>query len=53
MKVLHERVAGVDVRKDMIKVAIRSAGEKPFSCQGGSGSGGKPARNGHGPSLPG
>ena len=26
MKVLHERVAGIDVHKDMIKVAIRSPG---------------------------
>jgi hypothetical protein len=29
MKVLYERVAGIDVHKDMIKVAIRSPGEKP------------------------
>ena len=28
MKVMHERVAGIDVHKDMIKVAIRSPGEK-------------------------
>jgi len=27
--VLYERVAGIDVHKDMIKVAIRSPGEKP------------------------
>jgi hypothetical protein len=26
MKVLYERVAGIDVHKDMIKVAIRSPG---------------------------
>jgi len=30
MKVLYERVAGIDVHKDMIKVAIRSPGEKPW-----------------------
>ena len=29
MKVLYERVAGVDVHKDIIKVAVRSPGEKP------------------------
>jgi len=31
MKVLHERVSGIDVHKDMIKVAIRSPGEKPWT----------------------
>ena len=31
MKVLHERVAGIDVHKDMVKVAIRSPGEKPWT----------------------
>ena len=31
MKVLHESVAGIDVHKDMIKVAIRSPGEKPWT----------------------
>jgi transposase len=31
MKVLHERVAGVDVHKEMIKVAIRSPGGKPWT----------------------
>jgi transposase len=31
MKVLDERVAGIDVHKDMIKVAIRSPGEKPWT----------------------
>ena len=31
MKVLHERVAGIDVHKDMIKVAIRSPGAKPWT----------------------
>ena len=31
MKVLHERVAGIDVHKHMIKVAIRSPGEKPWT----------------------
>ena len=30
MKVMYERVAGIDVHKDMIKVAIRSPGEKPW-----------------------
>jgi transposase len=29
VKVLYERVAGIDVHKDMIKVAIRSPGDKP------------------------
>jgi transposase len=31
VKVLHEHVAGIDVHKDMIKVAIRSPGEKPWT----------------------
>lgn len=31
MKVLYERVAGIDVHKDMVKVAIRSPGEKPWT----------------------
>jgi transposase len=31
MRVVHERVAGIDVHKDMIKVAIRSPGEKPWT----------------------
>jgi transposase len=31
VKVLHERVAGIDVHKEMIKVAIRSPGEKPWT----------------------
>jgi len=31
MRVLHEHVAGIDVHKDMIKVAIRSPGEKPWA----------------------
>jgi transposase len=31
MKVLYERVAGIDVHKDMVKVAIRSAGDKPWT----------------------
>src|SRR5215469_16285522 len=31
MKVLYERVAGIDVHKDMIKVAVRSPGEKPWT----------------------
>ena len=31
MKVLCERVAGIDVHKDMIKVAIRSPGDKPWT----------------------
>ena len=29
MKVLYERVAGIDVHKDMIKIAIQSPGHKP------------------------
>jgi transposase len=31
MKVMYEYVAGIDVHKDMIKVAIRSPGEKPWT----------------------
>ena len=31
MKVLYERVAGIDVHKDMIKVAIRSPGDKTWT----------------------
>ena len=31
MKVLYERVAGIDVHKDMIKVGIRSPGGKPWT----------------------
>ncbi len=31
MRVLHERVAGIDVHKDMIKVAVRSPGDKPWT----------------------
>jgi transposase len=31
MEVLHERVAGIDVHKDMIKVAVRSPGERPWA----------------------
>jgi len=31
VKVLHEHVAGIDVHKDMIKVAIRSPGDKPWT----------------------
>jgi transposase len=31
MKVLYERVAGIDVHKDMVKVAIRSQGDKPWT----------------------
>ena len=31
MKVLYERVAGIDVHKEMLKVAIRSPGEKPWT----------------------
>src|SRR5207249_2035042 len=30
-KVMYERVAGIDVHKDMIKVAIRSPGDKPWT----------------------
>jgi|SRR5947209_838469 len=35
MKVLYERVAGIDVHKDMIKVAIRSPGDKPWTRKTG------------------
>jgi transposase len=31
VRVMHEHVAGIDVHKDMIKVAIRSPGEKPWT----------------------
>ena len=31
MRVMHEHVAGIDVHKDMIKVAIRSPGEKRWT----------------------
>jgi hypothetical protein len=31
MMVLYEHVAGIDVHEDMIKVAIRSPGEKPWT----------------------
>jgi transposase len=31
MKVMYERVAGIDVHKDMVKVAIRSPGERPWT----------------------
>src|SRR5271156_2635602 len=31
MKVMYERVAGIDVHKDMIKVAIRSPGDRPWT----------------------
>ena len=31
MRVLYERVAGIDVHKDMIKVAIRSPGDKKWA----------------------
>jgi transposase len=31
VRVLHEHVAGIDVHKDMIKVAIRSPGDKPWT----------------------
>ena len=30
VKVLHERVAGIDVHKDMIKVGVRSPGDKAW-----------------------
>ena len=33
MKVLYERVAGIDVHKEMVKVAIRSPGEKPVDTE--------------------
>src|SRR5271166_736063 len=35
VKVLHERVAGIDVHKDMVKVAIRSPGDKPWTRKTG------------------
>jgi transposase len=35
VKVLHERVAGIDVHKKMIKVAIRSPGGKPWTRKTG------------------
>jgi hypothetical protein len=31
MKVLYERVAGIDGHKEMVKVAIRFPGEKPWT----------------------
>src|SRR5258708_16529162 len=31
MKVMYERVAGIDVHKNMVKVAIRSPGDKPWT----------------------
>jgi transposase len=31
MKVMYERAAGIDVHKDMVKVAIRSPGDKPWT----------------------
>src|SRR5258706_1677596 len=31
MKVMYEGVAGIDVHKDMVKVAIRSPGDKPWT----------------------
>jgi transposase len=31
MKVLYERVAGIDVHKDMIKAAVRSPGQKAWT----------------------
>jgi transposase len=31
MRVMYERVAGIDVHKDMVKVAIRSPGDKPWT----------------------
>ena len=31
MKVMYERVAGIDVHKDMVKVAIRSPGDRPWT----------------------
>jgi hypothetical protein len=35
MKVPYERVAGIDVHKDMIKVALRSPGDKPWTRRTG------------------
>jgi hypothetical protein len=31
VKVMYEHVAGIDVHKDMIKVAVRSPGDKPWT----------------------
>lgn len=31
MKVMHERVAGIDVHKKMVKVAVRSPGARPWT----------------------
>jgi transposase len=31
MKVMYERVAGIDVHKDMIKVGVRSPGDKAWT----------------------
>jgi hypothetical protein len=31
VRVLYEHVAGIDVHKDMIKVAIRYPGQKPWT----------------------
>jgi hypothetical protein len=31
VKVLHEHVAEIDVHKDMIKVAVRPSGKKPWT----------------------
>jgi transposase len=31
VKVMYERVAGIDVHKDMIKVAVRSPGDRPWT----------------------
>ena len=41
MKVLYERVAGIDVHKEMIKVAVRSPGDKPWTRKTGSWSSGR------------
>ena len=35
MKVMYERVAGIDVHKDMIKVAVRSPGAKAWTRKTG------------------
>ena len=35
MKVLYERVAGIDLHKDRVKVAIRSPGDKPWTRKTG------------------
>ena len=44
MKVMHEPVAGIDVHKDMVKVAIRSPGDDNAQQPGGSARAGSSSR---------